>query len=169
MSYTVFCDGSCIRNGQPGARAGFAVVVMNGDSEVHVFSDAVSASEPQTNQRAELRALLYALQYLRESGCTGTVYTDSKYAIQCVTTWGPAWKGAGWKKADKKPALHVDLVEPMLELYVPNGSVPNGSVPNGNTEGIVLQHVKAHTGLTDAVSRGNARVDDLARRACLHL
>ena len=156
MDYTVFCDGSCLNNGRPGARAGYAVVVMNGDAEIHVYATAVPETEPQTNQRAELRALLYALQYLRESGCGGTVYTDSKYAIQCVTTWGPAWKTAGWKKADKKPALHVDLIEPMLELYAPNGIVG----------GIALQHVAAHTGRSDAVSRGNARVDDLARCAC---
>jgi ribonuclease HI len=159
MNYNVFCDGSCINNGRPGARAGYAVVVMNSETEIHVHAEPVPANEPQTNQRAELRALLYALQYLRESSCSGTVYTDSKYAIQCVTTWGPSWKAAGWKKADKKPALHVDLIEPMLELYA----------PNGGAGGIVLQHVKAHTGRADAVSRGNARVDDLARRACLHL
>jgi len=159
MDYTVFCDGSCLNNGRPGARAGFAVVVMNDDATVHVHAEPVPTNEPQTNQRAELRGLLYALQYLRESACTGTVYTDSKYAIQCITTWGPAWRMAGWKKADKKPALHVDLIEPMLELYAPNGIAG----------GIVLQHVAAHSGCSDAASRGNARVDDLARRACLHL
>jgi ribonuclease HI len=127
---------------------------MCDEKEVHTFVERVPESETQTNQRAELRALLYALQYMRESLHTGTIYTDSKYAIQCVTTWGPSWRAAGWKKADKKPALHVDLIEPMLELYADGG--------------IVLQHVAAHTGRSDAVSRGNARVDDLARRACLH-
>lgn len=150
MNTIVFCDGSCINNGRPGARAGYAVVVMNDETEVHAYAESVPAVEAQTNQRAELRALLYALQYLRESACTGTVYTDSKYAIQCVTTWGPAWRAAGWKKSDKKPALHVDLIEPMLELYMGGG--------------IALQHVMAHTGRSDAISRGNARVDDLARR-----
>ncbi len=152
MIYTIFCDGSCVRNGQPGARAAYAVAVLCDEKEVHTFVERVPESEPQTNQRAELRALLYALQYMRESLYTGTIYTDSKYAIQCVTTWGPLWRAAGWKKADKKPALHVDLIEPMLELYADGG--------------IVLQHVAAHTGRNDAVSRGNARVDDLARGAC---
>ncbi len=158
MAFSVFCDGSCIRNGQPGARAAYAVVAMSEDKEVHSFVERVPPTEPQTNQRAELRALLYALQYMRESLYTGTIYTDSKYAIQCVTTWGPTWRATGWKKADKKPALHVDLIEPMLELWA--------SVEGGGT--IQLQHVAAHTGRTDAISRGNARVDDLARHACLH-
>ena len=38
------------------------------------------------------------------------VLCDSQYVINCVTKWIPGWKRRGWKKADGKPVLNVDLL-----------------------------------------------------------
>lgn len=153
---TVFCDGSCLSNGKVGASAGFGVCVMRDGAELHTYSCAISKEEPktnQTNQRAELLALQYAIAYMAESGLYGDIYTDSKYAIQCMTTWGPTWEKNGWLKSDKKPVLHVDIIQPMLELW-----------HTVDTD-IMIHHVFGHTGKTDAISRGNAIADRLAREA----
>lgn len=149
---TLFCDGSCSRNGRAGARAGYGVHICRGEHVVHRYSAAVPAYEPQTNQRAELHAMHYALQYVREAGLKDAlILTDSKYAIDCLTTWGTAWASAGWIKADRKPIQHLDLIQPMYELY------------DAGRDGIELRHVRGHTGGTDAESRGNAEADQLAR------
>ncbi len=149
----VYCDGSCTNNGRAGARAGYGVYVTDNGVEKHRHSARLPESDAQTNQRAELLALMYALQYLGESGGTGTIYTDSKYAMQCVQTWGPTWETAGWKKADKKPILHLDIIQPLCGLW------------NMVKSRVTLQHVAGHSGLSDPISRGNAMADTLARGA----
>jgi ribonuclease HI len=151
---SIFCDGSALSNGREGARAGYGVAVKRGAAVIHTFSDRIPNDEPQTNQRAELYALRYALNYATESGESSVkIYTDSKYAMDCLMTWGPGWAAANWKKADKKPVLHADLIIPMYELYT------------SNRDSVELIHVRAHTGLTDPLSLGNALVDELARSA----
>jgi ribonuclease HI len=38
------------------------------------------------------------------------ILCDSQYVINCVTKWMPGWKRKGWKKADGKPVLNVDIL-----------------------------------------------------------
>jgi len=161
MVLQVFSDGSCVHNGRPGARAGVGVYATQDGKEVHRHSAALAKSEPQTNQRAELQALYYALRFIQgTAGMTGItvgegsiLYTDSQYSINCVTVWATAWKAKGWLKADKKPVLHQDILRPMVELW---------ETLKGTT---TMQHVAAHTGRGDAISRGNAVADQLATAA----
>ena len=40
-----------------------------------------------------------------------SIITDSKYAIDCVTTWYVNWRKNGWKTANGKPVENKDLVE----------------------------------------------------------
>jgi ribonuclease HI len=154
MPLQVFSDGSCIHNGRPGARAGVGVYVKEDEKEVHRYSAPLLKSEPQTNQRAELQALFYALKYIRGVGALDAeVYTDSQYSIQCITSWCVGWKAKGWLKADKKPVLHQDILKPMVELW---------DLLKGTT---TLHHVAAHTGKQDVISKGNAMADLLATAA----
>ena len=150
---TCFTDGSCTRNGQVGAKAAFGVYIVRGDTVLVKKGVKLSAEEPQTNQRAELQGLFYALTYMAEGGCAGKIYSDSKYSIDCLKSWAPKWVQNGWKKADKKPVLHDDILKPMYELWL------------GLKENVELLHVDAHTGKTDFISRGNAVADKLANDA----
>ena len=148
----IYCDGSCRSNGRPEARAGWGVYVTDaGGRELHRTSARIPAEEPQTNQRAELYALQYAIQYACDNG-GATIHCDSKYAMDCVGKWATLWAAAGWRKADGKPILHLDLIRPTYERLTA-------------ATGVRLVHVPAHTGGTDAVSRGNAVADALATAA----
>lgn len=154
MVLQVFSDGSCVHNGRPGARAGVGVYALEDGVEVHRHSAPLAKSEPQTNQRAELQALYYALRFIQGAGGAGTtLYTDSQYSINCVTVWAAGWKAKGWLKADKKPVLHQDVLKPMVELW---------EILKATT---TLTHVAAHTGRGDPISRGNAMADQLATAA----
>lgn len=152
-SATIYCDGCCLNNGKPGAAAGYGLVVYDAaDSEVYRVSKRLPSSEPQTNQRAELRALLHALTYISDKEYESVeIHTDSRYAMDCVGKWSSSWEKSGWRKADGKPVLHVDLIRPCVEYLKTFG---------GNVR---LHHVEAHTGGSDAHSRGNAIADMLAR------
>lgn len=64
----------------------------------------------------ELTAVISALRALKEP-CEVSLYTDSKYVCDAVQKrWVYGWRARGWIKADKKPALNVDLWQDLLPL-----------------------------------------------------
>ena len=76
-------------------------------------SEALRGSK-QTNQRAELTAILRALD-IAPRHREVTVYTDSKYSIDCVTNWYRNWKKNGWVNSKGKPVENKDLVVQIRE------------------------------------------------------
>ncbi|KAH0828478.1 hypothetical protein AYO21_00388 [Fonsecaea monophora] len=76
-------------------------------------SEALKGSK-QTNQRAELTAILRALD-IAPRHREVTIYTDSKYSIDCVTNWYRNWKKNGWVNAKGKPVENKDLVMDIRE------------------------------------------------------
>jgi ribonuclease HI len=43
-----------------------------------------------------------------------TIVTDSRYAIDCVTSWCVTWRKNGWKTAAGKAVENKDLIESIL-------------------------------------------------------
>jgi ribonuclease HI len=104
-----------------------------------------------TNQRAELTALLEAIRWLDHQHIpSATIYTDSNYAIQCTSKWGPGWKRAGWKRSSGEPLQNLDLVKPLVDLWKPQWR---------------LQHVYGHQKDSSAEAYGNNWVDRAAVEA----
>ena len=46
------------------------------------------------------------------------ILCDSQYVINCITKWMPGWKRKGWRKADGKPVLNVDLLKDIDDAIV---------------------------------------------------
>jgi ribonuclease HI len=141
----VYCDGSCLGNGQEGSVAG--VGVWFGDNHPMNVSEPLEG-EKQTNQRAELTAAIRAVeqadaQYGREA--TLEIRTDSKYTIGCVTEWIPRWRCNKWKTASGQPVSNVDLITCLDQLCA--------SRPGR----ITWTHVFGHTG-----EYGNTNADKLS-------
>ena len=67
----------------------------------------------QTNQRAELTAILRALEIVPKYRDV-CIVTDSKYAIDCVTIWYINWRKNGWRTSAGKAVENKDLVENIL-------------------------------------------------------
>ena len=93
-------DGSSLSNPGP---AGWAWCV-DGDRW------AAGGWKHATNNKAELMAVLDLLRQTRDAGDDLLVLCDSQYVINALTKWMPGWKRKGWKKADGKPVLNVDLL-----------------------------------------------------------
>ena len=105
----IFTDGAC--SGNPGPGGWGAVLRYNG-----VEKELSGGEAETTNNRMELTAVISALLALKEP-CEVFLTTDSKYVCDSVLKgWVYTWKSNGWRKADKKPALNVDLWEQLLEL-----------------------------------------------------
>lgn len=80
----------------------------------------------QTNQRAELTAILRALDIApihREV----TIYTDSQYAIRSVTEWSKVWERNGWVNSKNKPVENKDLVMEIREKIVERDLLKKGT------------------------------------------
>ena len=69
-----------------------------------------------TNNRMELTGVIRALEQLNQP-CIVELYSDSKYVVDAISKgWAVTWRKNGWRKADKKPALNIDLWQTLLEL-----------------------------------------------------
>ncbi|GGC89684.1 ribonuclease H [Tersicoccus solisilvae] len=64
-----------------------------------------------TNNMGELMAVLDLLESTAHVSERLQILCDSQYVINCVTKWMPGWKRKGWRKADGKPVLNVDLLK----------------------------------------------------------
>ncbi|KAI2625458.1 ribonuclease H-like domain-containing protein [Xylaria nigripes] len=101
----------------------------------------------QTNQRAELTAIIRALE-LTKSVKSIRIITDSKYSIDCSTNWYKAWERNDWKKANGDTVMNQDLIKRIRALIDERDEV-------GFKTG--FQWVKGHS-----ASAGNNAADRLA-------
>lgn len=105
----IYTDGAC--SGNPGKGGWGAILVYNNHEK-----EISGGEESTTNNRMELTAVIEALKLLKEP-CKVILTTDSKYVCDAINKgWLYSWKSNGWKKADKKPALNIDLWEKLLPL-----------------------------------------------------
>lgn len=105
----MFTDGAC--SGNPGPGGWGTILRYNGTEK-----ELSGGNSDTTNNRMEMMAVISGLKALKEP-CEVDLFTDSKYVCDSVTKgWVYSWKKNNWRKADKKPALNVDLWEEMLQL-----------------------------------------------------
>jgi ribonuclease HI len=109
------------------------------------MSDRVSGC--QTNNRAEILAIVYAIEGVAASGCKKVkVRTDSQFTIDCVKQWMPTWKQNGWKKSNGDRLPNEDEIK-LLDKAI-----------NKMNE-VILEHVPGHSG-----NYGNNQTDKLAKQ-----
>ena len=107
----IYTDGAC--RGNPGKGGWGAILVYGG-----VEKELSGGESMTTNNRMELMAAIAALEALREP-CDVTLTSDSKYLTDAINKgWLKSWKRNGWKKADKKPVLNVELWERLDALLM---------------------------------------------------
>lgn len=68
-----------------------------------------------TNNQGELAAVLDLLRQTAHTDEPLHVLCDSQYVINSITKWMAGWKRKGWKKADGKPVLNVEVMKALDE------------------------------------------------------
>lgn len=97
----IFTDGSCL--GNPG-KGGIGILLR-----YKMVEKTVSQGYFQTtNNRMELRAVIEALNLLKEP-CIVDLHSDSQYMKDGITKWIFGWKAKGWKTANGTPVKNKDL------------------------------------------------------------
>lgn len=136
-SIIMYTDGSCRANGTPQARGGYGIYCPT-HPQLTSYGP-LDKSHQHTNQRAELTAILIAIQSVPD--CPLQIITDSMYSINCITKWSMAWERSGWN-VDK---CNLDLIRPIKELL------------RGRIYNVEFTHVRGHKG-----DYGNEEADRLA-------
>jgi ribonuclease HI len=133
----IYTDGACKGNPGPG---GWGAWLRSGTHEREIWGGEALT----TNNRMELTAVIEALAALK-SRSRVSLYLDSDYVRQGITSWIHGWKRKGWRTASGQPVKNVDLWQ-RLDALVP-------------THEIEWQWVRGHSG-----DPGNERADALANR-----
>lgn len=143
----IYTDGSCSDNGTDTAKAGIGVYF--GENDKRNISSKFEGK--QTNNTAELTAILEAYKIIEDDLIAGkniTIYSDSKYAIRCCTTYGEKMDKKEWTK-------YIPNKELVKDIYQKCSKYKN----------LQFEHIKAHTDNSDIHSIGNDMADKLANKA----
>jgi ribonuclease HI len=108
MTIRAAADGSALGNPGP---AGWAWYV---DDDCW----AAGGWKHATNNQGELMAVLQLFRATAHLPDDLLILCDSQYVINCVSKWMPGWKRKGWRKADGKPVMNVELLKEIDEALV---------------------------------------------------
>ncbi|EME85787.1 uncharacterized protein MYCFIDRAFT_118885, partial [Pseudocercospora fijiensis CIRAD86] len=148
----IYTDGSSLANGSKNAWGG--VGVYFGPADQRNISEPLQGTK-QTNQRAELTAIVRALEVAPKDRRI-VIVSDSKYAIDCVTEWFPNWQRNGWVNSSRKPVENKDLIQKILDMLGERLRL-NASYWDHGPGGVRFEWVKGH-----AKDEGNNAADELA-------
>ena len=135
----IYTDGSCQKNPGPG---GFGVVVL--DDNENLIQQYSERCENTTNNREELKAILWAFLKYGNKENQIIIYSDSAYCVNTLTNWMFSWEKNNWKKSDNKTPENLDLIKPFFN-YLKSGNI------------VELKKVKGH-----AENKWNNMADQLA-------
>jgi ribonuclease HI len=150
---TIYTDGACKSNGKHYAKGGYGIFFGENDSR--------NISEPLTgdkitNQVAELKAILVAIESVKDDYNKIIIKTDSMYSINCITKWADKWKLNNWKKSDGKVIENKELITTIYDYYM--------------NHDIEFHHIRSHMAQPDIKSPkyndwyGNMMADMLANK-----
>lgn len=140
-----YADGACINNGRPDARAGFGVWFESPDHK-HSHTAYRLRGDVQTNNRAEITALIVAIQMSMNDGRDLIICSDSQYAMNTVAVWIDKWQDNGYRNANGAPIANKDIIMELVNNL------------NARRQRVLLRYVPAHKGVL-----GNVEADRLAR------
>ena len=109
MKYKIYTDGACSGNPGPG---GWAAIIIVNDKVKDMFS---GSEKNTTNNQMELMAPIKAIQRFKKKSEI-SIFTDSTYVRDGITTWIKQWEKNGWKTAAKKPVKNKDLWKKLKSL-----------------------------------------------------
>ncbi|KAI1787469.1 ribonuclease H-like domain-containing protein, partial [Ganoderma leucocontextum] len=129
----VYSDGACKGNGKPGSVAGIGV--WWGPDDVRNIAERCPGG--QTNNRAELTAIVRVLETTPHTKRPLLIKTDSKYSISCFREWMPKWVRSGFIASNGKPVKNAPLIRYLSALLDQRAR---------EGQKIHLQYVKGHAG-----------------------
>lgn len=119
MDIKLYTDGACRGNGQIANAESSIGVVLLIDGQEPIFYKERLNFEPNTNNKAEIYAIIQGLNLLYKNYTftqnfikdTLTIYSDSAYTINGITNWINGWRANGWITSSREPVKNRELWE----------------------------------------------------------
>ncbi|PLB49699.1 ribonuclease H-like protein [Aspergillus steynii IBT 23096] len=121
----IYVDGGCRGNGKPGAVGAAAALFKKRFGRWSRASKRLLPRFPApTNQRAEITAIKLGIEKAMDRihelhghpKVRVVIYSDSDYAIKCMTTWIYKWLRNDWTNARGVEVANRDLIEEASDL-----------------------------------------------------
>jgi ribonuclease HI len=114
-TFWAYADGACSNNGKPNAKAGAAAILIAKDDTGRIVKERpITGGVPgeQTNNRAELQAVILALESLQTKGVEIKIVTDSQYVHNTIVLgWQRRTNHDLWQRLDELIAQHHVMFE----------------------------------------------------------
>lgn len=141
----IYVDGGCRGNGGPGSIGAAAAVFKLRGGRHKAWQKTLPQYPRPTNQRAEITAIILALEQALEKydeldtnpWLDVKIHSDSRYAIGCMTEWVSKWARNGWRNAAGNEVANRDLIEKAADLdkrLKEEGDVEYIWIPRGENE-----------------------------------
>ncbi|KAF2774431.1 ribonuclease H-like protein [Teratosphaeria nubilosa] len=116
---TFYVDGGCRGNGQPGAYGAAAALQEDASGQISRFTRKLEKHENPTNSRAEITAIILALETALDGSDSPaerpfldvTIHSDSEYGVKCMNEWIHEWRRNGWVSSKGWEVKNRDLIE----------------------------------------------------------
>jgi ribonuclease HI len=131
LDYVIYTDGGCEPN--PG-EAGSGLALYHKGELTALWYGLYHPNG--TNNTAELNALHQALLMAQTKLAAGhqvQIFSDSQYAIKCISEWAYGWKAKGWTRKGGEIA-NLEIIKLSHQVY------------DGIKDSLGLSHVAAHVG-----------------------
>ncbi|KAK2730730.1 hypothetical protein FQN55_005512 [Onygenales sp. PD_40] len=114
----IYVDGGCRRNGYSDAM-GAAAAIRQSRSGSKYWHRTRRLSKKPTNQRAEITAIILGIQMALDAyddldsypRLDVTIYSDSRYAVGCMTDWVYKWANNGWVNSRGVKVSNKNLIK----------------------------------------------------------
>lgn len=121
----IYTDGGCrVTNGQLGTIGAAAAASKRPNGTFYAWTQPLPRHPLPTNQRAELTGIITALQLALEwlngrpinTYLWARIFSNSNYAVECMTTWTDLWTGNEWVDAEGNELANQDLLQEAWSL-----------------------------------------------------
>lgn len=154
MYLSIAIDGACRNNGKPNCKSAGGVFIrhIKHSGETTKYHSIGVFEKESTSQRGELMALREALEYVKETGITAQIITDSEYMFNTVTrAWYKSWRNSGWRTSRGDEVKNKDLWQWIVALL--------DELEDANVV-VLMYHIKGHIMSVGKVTGTNLFIED---------
>ncbi|CAG8821139.1 23273_t:CDS:1, partial [Racocetra persica] len=139
----IWTDGCCLGNGTKEAKAGIGV--FYGDKDPRNQSERLPG-EQQTNNRAEIYAVIRAIESCENKTKSLEIFTNSLHVVNIIGEWIETWEKNGYMTSNNKPVRNQNLIRKLKKLI------------DSRIGSVKLTYVHGHQG-----NYGNEQADKLSK------
>lgn len=145
----IYVDGSAKNNGYQNSNGGYGIVIF--DDYNNLIDAYCEYFQNVTNNQMELKAFLKTFELLdtKYQNQNSTIYSDSSYCINILSSWIYSWSQNNWQNSKKETIKNLDIIKSLYKYYTKDFFISQ----------INLTKVNGHIGLL-----GNECADALATK-----